>query len=131
MCIGFCHGCQGPPELPHGCWDTCFFFTPDLFFWPCSMGCVQESLLYFTLILQNLLCWEVPGHLSLGALQALSWLPASFDKPPHSTGTNWGLTLLCLTPQETEKIIAELNETWEEKLRRTEAIRMERWAVGG
>uniref|UniRef100_A0A8C6JBP3 plus-end-directed kinesin ATPase n=1 Tax=Melopsittacus undulatus TaxID=13146 RepID=A0A8C6JBP3_MELUD len=28
---------------------------------------------------------------------------------------------------ETEKIIAELNETWEEKLRRTEAIRMERW----
>uniref|UniRef100_A0A8C1LAQ5 plus-end-directed kinesin ATPase n=1 Tax=Cyprinus carpio TaxID=7962 RepID=A0A8C1LAQ5_CYPCA len=27
---------------------------------------------------------------------------------------------------ETEKIIAELNETWEEKLRRTEAIRMER-----
>ena len=29
-------------------------------------------------------------------------------------------------PQETEKIIAELNETWEEKLRRTEAIRMER-----
>lgn len=33
-------------------------------------------------------------------------------------------------PQETEKIIAELNETWEEKLRRTEAIRMERWAGG-
>uniref|UniRef100_A0A8C3C2H1 plus-end-directed kinesin ATPase n=1 Tax=Cairina moschata TaxID=8855 RepID=A0A8C3C2H1_CAIMO len=29
--------------------------------------------------------------------------------------------------KETEKIIAELNETWEEKLRRTEAIRMERW----
>uniref|UniRef100_A0AAR2INN8 plus-end-directed kinesin ATPase n=1 Tax=Pygocentrus nattereri TaxID=42514 RepID=A0AAR2INN8_PYGNA len=28
--------------------------------------------------------------------------------------------------KETEKIIAELNETWEEKLRRTEAIRMER-----
>ncbi|KAM4037168.1 kinesin-like protein KIF1C [Anomaloglossus baeobatrachus] len=28
--------------------------------------------------------------------------------------------------QETEKIIAELNETWEEKLRRTEAMRMER-----
>uniref|UniRef100_A0A8C5SR93 plus-end-directed kinesin ATPase n=1 Tax=Laticauda laticaudata TaxID=8630 RepID=A0A8C5SR93_LATLA len=30
---------------------------------------------------------------------------------------------------ETEKIIAELNETWEEKLRRTEAIRMEREAL--
>uniref|UniRef100_A0AAY4AIT2 Kinesin motor domain-containing protein n=1 Tax=Denticeps clupeoides TaxID=299321 RepID=A0AAY4AIT2_9TELE len=28
--------------------------------------------------------------------------------------------------QETEKIIAELNETWEEKLRKTESIRMER-----
>lgn len=33
-----------------------------------------------------------------------------------------------LHQQETEKIIAELNETWEEKLRRTEAIRMERLA---
>uniref|UniRef100_A0A8C7ZU35 Kinesin-like protein n=1 Tax=Oryzias sinensis TaxID=183150 RepID=A0A8C7ZU35_9TELE len=31
--------------------------------------------------------------------------------------------------KETEKIIAELNETWEEKLRRTEAIRMERSAL--
>lgn len=33
-------------------------------------------------------------------------------------------TLFCV--QESEKIIAELNETWEEKLRKTEAIRMER-----
>lgn len=33
----------------------------------------------------------------------------------------------CVTKhQETEKIIAELNETWEEKLQRTEAIRLER-----
>ncbi|KAK9398423.1 kinesin-like KIF1C [Crotalus adamanteus] len=31
--------------------------------------------------------------------------------------------------QETERIIAELNETWEEKLRKTEAIRMEREAL--
>uniref|UniRef100_A0AAY5EGY5 plus-end-directed kinesin ATPase n=1 Tax=Electrophorus electricus TaxID=8005 RepID=A0AAY5EGY5_ELEEL len=31
--------------------------------------------------------------------------------------------------KETEKIIAELNETWEEKLRRTEAIRMDRSAL--
>lgn len=31
-----------------------------------------------------------------------------------------------LYSQETEKIIAELNETWEEKLRKTEALRMER-----
>lgn len=35
-------------------------------------------------------------------------------------------TFCPLKHQETEKIIAELNETWEEKLRRTEAIRMER-----
>ncbi|XP_074501183.1 kinesin-like protein KIF1B isoform X8 [Sebastes fasciatus] len=31
--------------------------------------------------------------------------------------------------KESEKIIAELNETWEEKLRKTEAIRMERQAL--
>nr|XP_033778658.1 kinesin-like protein KIF1B isoform X11 [Geotrypetes seraphini] len=31
--------------------------------------------------------------------------------------------------KESEKIIAELNETWEEKLRKTEAIRMEREAL--
>ncbi|VTJ68424.1 Hypothetical predicted protein [Marmota monax] len=31
--------------------------------------------------------------------------------------------------RESEKIIAELNETWEEKLRKTEAIRMEREAL--
>lgn len=31
--------------------------------------------------------------------------------------------------QETEKIIAELNETWEEKLRKTEALRMERYGL--
>uniref|UniRef100_A0AAY4EQS1 Kinesin-like protein n=1 Tax=Denticeps clupeoides TaxID=299321 RepID=A0AAY4EQS1_9TELE len=44
--------------------------------------------------------------------------------------------LLCFTvllfsdvDQETEKIIAELNVTWEEKLRRTEAIRMDREAL--
>lgn len=41
-----------------------------------------------------------------------------------------GLTFaFCLSQclQETEKIIAELNETWEEKLRKTEALRMERY----
>ncbi|XP_062462320.1 kinesin-like protein KIF1C [Pezoporus occidentalis] len=31
--------------------------------------------------------------------------------------------------QETEKIIADLNETWEQKLRRTEALRLEREAL--
>lgn len=42
-------------------------------------------------------------------LQTLLWCQ------PHISGA-----------QESEKIIAELNETWEEKLRKTEAIRMER-----
>ena len=36
------------------------------------------------------------------------------------------LSLSFCVLQETEKIIAELNVTWEEKLRRTESIRMER-----
>ncbi|NXD31570.1 KIF1C protein, partial [Spelaeornis formosus] len=39
--------------------------------------------------------------------------------PPHNRCSS----------QETEKIIAELNETWEEKLRRTEALRLEREAL--
>lgn len=38
----------------------------------------------------------------------------------------WGISQNCCSSQETEKIIAELNETWEEKLRRTEALRLER-----
>ncbi|NXA71350.1 KIF1C protein, partial [Thryothorus ludovicianus] len=45
--------------------------------------------------------------------------------PPNSRGTPHN----CFSSQETEKIIAELNETWEEKLRRTEALRLEREAL--
>ncbi|NXS22758.1 KIF1C protein, partial [Mystacornis crossleyi] len=41
----------------------------------------------------------------------------------------WGTPQSCCSSQETEKIIAELNETWEEKLRRTEALRLEREAL--
>ncbi|XDV46727.1 hypothetical protein PO909_014554 [Leuciscus waleckii] len=37
--------------------------------------------------------------------------------------------LMCVCVCETEKIIAELNETWEEKLRKTESIRMERESI--
>lgn len=59
-------------------------------------------------------------HWGLGALQPCSSSLCLFPD----------LALFCVAPQETEKIIAELNETWEEKLRRTEAIRMERWVVG-
>lgn len=58
--------------------------------------------------------WSLGGHGGQGALGAL-------ESPPVSM-----LTLLLWGHQETEKIIAELNETWEEKLRKTEAIRMER-----
>uniref|UniRef100_A0A8D2MDK5 Kinesin family member 1B n=1 Tax=Zonotrichia albicollis TaxID=44394 RepID=A0A8D2MDK5_ZONAL len=50
------------------------------------------------------------------------------------TSLSWPWPLNCKTSfgiftQESEKIIAELNETWEEKLRKTEAIRMEREAL--
>ncbi|KYO28606.1 hypothetical protein Y1Q_0020306 [Alligator mississippiensis] len=45
--------------------------------------------------------------------------------PGQAMGTEEAMERL----QETEKIIAELNETWEEKLRKTEAIRMEREAL--
>ncbi|NXY65045.1 KIF1C protein, partial [Callaeas wilsoni] len=47
-------------------------------------------------------------------------------------GKNFGKnckTAFGIFTQESEKIIAELNETWEEKLRKTEAIRMEREAL--
>lgn len=48
-----------------------------------------------------------------------------FFKRKHLASTaNCFLFTSCF--QESEKIIAELNETWEEKLRKTEAIRMER-----
>ena len=65
-----------------------------------------------------------PAHLATHL--PFAWHPSLCALPaPHPD-----LTLFCLPPQETEKIIAELNETWEEKLRRTEAIRMERWVLG-
>ena len=32
----------------------------------------------------------------------------------------------CLLSQESERLIAELNETWEDKLKKTEAIQKER-----
>uniref|UniRef100_A0A8C5C6J4 Kinesin family member 1Ab n=1 Tax=Gadus morhua TaxID=8049 RepID=A0A8C5C6J4_GADMO len=51
-------------------------------------------------------------------------------EPHASMGARWNCATVShsstSTSQETEKIIAELNVTWEEKLRRTESIRMER-----
>ncbi|XP_044273043.1 kinesin-like protein KIF1C isoform X2 [Varanus komodoensis] len=56
---------------------------------------------------------------------ALNGEPEPFHAAPEMICTEEAMERL----QETEKIIAELNETWEEKLRKTEAIRMEREAL--
>ncbi|XP_029435120.1 LOW QUALITY PROTEIN: kinesin-like protein KIF1B [Rhinatrema bivittatum] len=81
-----------------------------------------------------------PGHFSTASLGSLTASPSSC-----SLSSQVGLTSvtsiqerIMSTPggeeaierlKESEKIIAELNETWEEKLRKTEAIRMEREAL--
>ncbi|XP_056270573.1 kinesin-like protein KIF1A isoform X3 [Pseudoliparis swirei] len=63
---------------------------------------------------------------SLSALTSRAGSIASLhDRIRFSPGSEEAIERL----KETEKIIAELNETWEEKLRRTEAIRMEREAL--
>uniref|UniRef100_A0AAQ4R7Y2 plus-end-directed kinesin ATPase n=1 Tax=Gasterosteus aculeatus aculeatus TaxID=481459 RepID=A0AAQ4R7Y2_GASAC len=63
---------------------------------------------------------------SLSALSSRAGSIASLhDRIMFSPGSEEAIERL----KETEKIIAELNETWEEKLRRTEAIRMEREAL--
>ncbi|KAM4651085.1 kinesin-like protein KIF1B isoform 3-T3 [Discoglossus pictus] len=81
-----------------------------------------------------------PGHFSTASMSSLASSPSSC-----SLNSQVGLTSvtsiqerIMSTPggeeaierlKESEKIIAELNETWEEKLRKTEAIRMEREAL--
>ncbi|KAI5612221.1 kinesin-like protein KIF1B isoform X4, partial [Silurus asotus] len=81
-----------------------------------------------------------PGHLSTAPMGSLTASPSS-----GSLCSPTGLQSVCSiqerimsTPggeeaierlKESEKIIAELNETWEEKLRKTESIRMEREAL--
>uniref|UniRef100_A0A8D2LB18 plus-end-directed kinesin ATPase n=1 Tax=Varanus komodoensis TaxID=61221 RepID=A0A8D2LB18_VARKO len=81
-----------------------------------------------------------PGHFSTASMGSLTASPSSC-----SLSSQVGLTSvssiqerIMSTPggeeaierlKESEKIIAELNETWEEKLRKTEAIRMERSAL--
>ncbi|XP_041861915.1 kinesin-like protein KIF1A isoform X9 [Melanotaenia boesemani] len=63
---------------------------------------------------------------SLSALSSRAGSIASLhDRIMFSPGSEEAIERL----KETEKIIAELNETWEEKLRKTEAIRMEREAL--
>ncbi|XP_019397208.1 PREDICTED: kinesin-like protein KIF1B isoform X6 [Crocodylus porosus] len=81
-----------------------------------------------------------PGNFSTASMGSLTASPSSC-----SLNSQVGLTSvssiqerIMSTPggeeaierlKESEKIIAELNETWEEKLRKTEAIRMEREAL--
>ncbi|XP_072222326.1 kinesin-like protein KIF1B isoform X2 [Leuresthes tenuis] len=81
-----------------------------------------------------------PGHFSTAPIGSLTASPSS-----GALSSQGGLTSvtsiqerIMSTPggeeaierlKESEKIIAELNETWEEKLRKTEAIRMEREAL--
>ncbi|XP_045154741.1 kinesin-like protein KIF1B isoform X6 [Echinops telfairi] len=81
-----------------------------------------------------------PGNFSTASIGSLTSSPSSC-----SLSSQVGLTTvtsiqerIMSTPggeeaierlKESEKIIAELNETWEEKLRKTEAIRMEREAL--
>uniref|UniRef100_A0A8C9S0A5 Kinesin family member 1C n=1 Tax=Scleropages formosus TaxID=113540 RepID=A0A8C9S0A5_SCLFO len=60
-------------------------------------------------------CTPTSPHLSL------STLLTGYEVNNNTQGTGGGVATL-----ETEKIIAELNETWEEKLRKTESIRLER-----
>uniref|UniRef100_A0A8C1GKR4 plus-end-directed kinesin ATPase n=1 Tax=Cyprinus carpio TaxID=7962 RepID=A0A8C1GKR4_CYPCA len=63
---------------------------------------------------------------SLSALSSRAGSISSLhDRIMFSPGSEEAIERL----KETEKIIAELNETWEEKLRRTEAIRMDREAL--
>ncbi|XP_029103603.1 kinesin-like protein KIF1B isoform X4 [Scleropages formosus] len=81
-----------------------------------------------------------PGHLSTapigsftepplpGALTGLGGLPSVTSIQERIMSTPGGEEAIERL-KESEKIIAELNETWEEKLRKTEAIRMEREAL--
>ncbi|XP_067383257.1 kinesin-like protein KIF1B isoform X2 [Channa argus] len=81
-----------------------------------------------------------PGHFSTAPIGSLTASPSSASLCSH--GGLQSVTSIqeriMSTPggeeaierlKESEKIIAELNETWEEKLRKTEAIRMEREAL--
>ncbi|TSR39590.1 Kinesin-like protein KIF1C [Bagarius yarrelli] len=94
---------------------------------------IQNSQHRYLLSSEN----QRPGHLSTAPIGSLTASPSS-----GSLCSPTGLQSVCSiqerimsTPggeeaierlKESEKIIAELNETWEEKLRKTEAIRMER-----
>ncbi|XP_072442187.1 kinesin-like protein KIF1B isoform X14 [Chiloscyllium punctatum] len=81
-----------------------------------------------------------PGHFSTAPVGTLTASPSSssLSSQPGIQSVTSLQERIMSTPggeeaierlKESEKIIAELNETWEEKLRKTEAIRMEREAL--
>ncbi|XP_043532159.1 kinesin-like protein KIF1B isoform X15 [Chiloscyllium plagiosum] len=81
-----------------------------------------------------------PGHFSTAPVGTLTASPSSssLNSQPGIQSVTSLQERIMSTPggeeaierlKESEKIIAELNETWEEKLRKTEAIRMEREAL--
>ncbi|XP_007900346.1 kinesin-like protein KIF1B isoform X2 [Callorhinchus milii] len=81
-----------------------------------------------------------PGHFSTAPVGSLTSSPSlsSLSGQPGLQSVTSLQERIMSTPggeeaierlKESEKIIAELNETWEEKLRKTEAIRMEREAL--
>ncbi|CAJ0939331.1 unnamed protein product, partial [Ranitomeya imitator] len=63
-----------------------------------------------------------PSSCSLSSQVGLSMVTSIQERIMSTPGGEEAIERL----KESEKIIAELNETWEEKLRKTEAIRMER-----
>ncbi|XP_069466088.1 kinesin-like protein KIF1B isoform X16 [Ambystoma mexicanum] len=74
-----------------------------------SMGCLNTS----------------PSSGSLNSQVGLATVTSIQERIMSTPGGEEAIERL----KESEKIIAELNETWEEKLRKTEAIRMEREAL--
>ncbi|MGH0121716.1 UNVERIFIED_CONTAM: hypothetical protein FKN15_000188 [Acipenser sinensis] len=67
-----------------------------------------------------------PSSCSLSSQAGLQSVPSIQERIMSTPGGEEAIERL----KESEKFIAELNETWEEKLRKTEAIRMERSVTG-
>uniref|UniRef100_A0A3Q1CS24 Kinesin-like protein n=1 Tax=Amphiprion ocellaris TaxID=80972 RepID=A0A3Q1CS24_AMPOC len=77
--------------------------------------------LLFSQGLQELLDNTVNNN-GLGAVPGVSPSPLQLALTANGIVSRITVLIVVLLPQETEKIIAELNETWEEKLRKTESI---------
>uniref|UniRef100_A0AAQ6API9 plus-end-directed kinesin ATPase n=1 Tax=Amphiprion ocellaris TaxID=80972 RepID=A0AAQ6API9_AMPOC len=89
---------------------------------------VESFIPYRDSVLTWLLRENLGGNSRTAMVAALSPADINYDETLSTLRSDYNFHFL-FKCQETEKIIAELNETWEEKLRRTEAIRMEREAL--